>query len=177
MPSPPRIQQPAAQLLGGLIKEFGLIPHRSTRGPLPRNLGAFCGQIAPMVSVLPVVPVRKYCAVYYLAHYSYYGMEEVIGSIPIRSTKSTSIEALKASASRIAGKDICSIPIRSTDFLPFREILISQFRRPFDFLSLTQLACCGDRGLTANIQSGSTPKQICDAKGLHSTIECCRHRE
>ena len=88
MPSPPRIQQPAAQLLGGLIKEFGLIPHRSTRGPLPRNLGAFCGQIAPMVSVLPVVPARKYCAVYYLAHDSYYGMEEVIGSIPIRSTKS-----------------------------------------------------------------------------------------
>ena len=89
MPSPPRIQQPAAQLLGGLIKEFGLIPHRSTRGPLPRNLGAFCGQIAPMVSVLPVVPARKYCAVYYLAHDSYYGMEEVIGSIPIRSTKNS----------------------------------------------------------------------------------------
>src|SRR5580658_4203196 len=69
-------------------RELGLIPHRSTRGPLPRNLGAFCGQIAPMVSVLPVVPVRKYCAVYYLAHDSYHGMEEVIGSIPIRSTKS-----------------------------------------------------------------------------------------
>jgi hypothetical protein len=40
-----------------------------------------------MVSVLPVVPVRKYCAVYYLALDSYHGMEEVIGSIPIRSTK------------------------------------------------------------------------------------------
>jgi hypothetical protein len=40
-----------------------------------------------MVSVLPVVPVRKYCAVYYLAHDSYHGMEEVVGSIPIRSTK------------------------------------------------------------------------------------------
>ena len=39
-----------------------------------------------MVSVLPVVPVRKYCTVYYLAHDSYHGMEEVIGSIPIRST-------------------------------------------------------------------------------------------
>jgi hypothetical protein len=39
-----------------------------------------------MVSVLPVVPVRKHCAVYYLAHDSYHGMEEVIGSIPIRST-------------------------------------------------------------------------------------------
>jgi len=41
-------------------RDAGLIPHRSTRGPLPRNLGAFCGQIAPMVSVLPVVPVRKW---------------------------------------------------------------------------------------------------------------------
>ena len=40
-----------------------------------------------MVSVLPVVPVRKYCAVYYLARDSYHRMEEVIGSIPIRSTK------------------------------------------------------------------------------------------
>ena len=39
-----------------------------------------------MVSVLPIVPVRKYRAVYYLAHDSYHGMEEVIGSIPIRST-------------------------------------------------------------------------------------------
>ena len=38
------------------------------------------------MSVLPVVPVRKYCAVYYLALDSYHGMEEVIGSIPIRST-------------------------------------------------------------------------------------------
>ena len=68
-------------------RELGLIPHDQPGGPLPRNLGAFCGQIAPMVSVLPVVPARKYCAVYYLAHDSYYGMEEVIGSIPIRSTK------------------------------------------------------------------------------------------
>ena len=67
-------------------RELGLIPHDQPGGPLPRNLGAFCGQIAPMVSVLPVVPVRKYCAVYYLALDSYHGMEEVIGSIPIRST-------------------------------------------------------------------------------------------
>ena len=39
-----------------------------------------------MVAVLPVVPVRKYCAVYNLGEISYHGMEEVIGSIPIRST-------------------------------------------------------------------------------------------
>jgi hypothetical protein len=43
-----------------------LILHRSARGPLSRNLGAFCGQIAPTMAVLPVVLVRKYCAVYYL---------------------------------------------------------------------------------------------------------------
>jgi hypothetical protein len=68
-------------------RRFRLIPHRSAHGPLPRNLGAFCGQIAPMVAVLPVVPAHKYCAVYNLAQNSYHGMEEVIGSIPIRSTK------------------------------------------------------------------------------------------
>jgi hypothetical protein len=45
----------------------GLIPHRSARGPLPRDLGAFWGQITPMVAILPVVPARKYCAVYNLA--------------------------------------------------------------------------------------------------------------
>jgi hypothetical protein len=39
-----------------------------------------------MVAVLPVVPVPKYCAVYNLGERSYHGMEEVIGSIPIRST-------------------------------------------------------------------------------------------
>ena len=71
-------------MIGG---KFGLTPHESARGPLSQKLGATCGQIAPMVSVLPIVPVRKYCAVYYLTHDSYHGMEEVIGSIPIRSTK------------------------------------------------------------------------------------------
>jgi hypothetical protein len=42
---------------------------------------------------LPVVPVRKYCAVYNLGEISYHGMEEVIGSIPIRSTKTSSLES------------------------------------------------------------------------------------
>ena len=68
-------------------RELGLIPHDQPGGPLPRNLGAFCGQIAPMVSVLPVVPAHKSCAVYNLAFEAFHGMEEVIGSIPIRSTK------------------------------------------------------------------------------------------
>jgi hypothetical protein len=35
---------------------------------------------------LPVVPVRKYCAVYVLRFWLLHGMEEVIGSIPIGST-------------------------------------------------------------------------------------------
>ena len=62
-------------------------PTQISPWPASQKFGAFCGQIAPMVSVLPVVPVRKYCGVYYLAHDSFHGMEEVIGSIPIRSTK------------------------------------------------------------------------------------------
>jgi hypothetical protein len=42
----------------------------------------------PIVPFLPVVPVCKCCAVYYLRSHAHHGMEEVIGSIPIRSTKS-----------------------------------------------------------------------------------------
>ena len=70
-----------------IAEKFWADPTQISPWPASQNLGAFCGQIAPMVSVLPVVPVRKYCAVYYLAHDSYHRMEEVIGSIPIRSTK------------------------------------------------------------------------------------------
>jgi len=36
--------------------------------------------------VLPTVPAHKSCAVYNLAFEAFHGMEEVIGSIPIRST-------------------------------------------------------------------------------------------
>jgi hypothetical protein len=50
------------------------------------NLPAFCPQIPPFAPVLPTVPVRKYCAVYNLRFDLFHGMEEVIGSIPIRST-------------------------------------------------------------------------------------------
>jgi len=39
------------------------------------------------VSVLPVVPVRKYCAVYYLAHDSYHGMEVVVGKIELQADR------------------------------------------------------------------------------------------
>jgi hypothetical protein len=47
---------------------------------------AFLSQIPPRGPFLPVVPVRKYCSVYILRFRLLHGMEEVIGSIPIRST-------------------------------------------------------------------------------------------
>jgi hypothetical protein len=50
------------------------------------DLAAFWQQIVPIVPFLPVVPVCKCCAVYYLRSHAHHGMEEVIGSIPIRST-------------------------------------------------------------------------------------------
>ena len=81
------MQQPAAQLPGGLIKELGLIPHDQPGGPLVANLAAFWQQISPIVPVLPTVPAHKSCAVYNLAFEAFHGIEEVIGSIPIRSTK------------------------------------------------------------------------------------------
>jgi len=60
-------------------------PTRSARGPLVANLAAFWQQISPIVPVLPTVPTHKSCAVYSLAFEAFHGMEEVIGSIPIRS--------------------------------------------------------------------------------------------
>jgi hypothetical protein len=80
------MQQPAAQFLRGPIKELGLIPHDQPGGPLVANLAAFWQQISPIVPVLPTVPTRKSCAVYNLAFEAFHGMEEVIGSIPIRLT-------------------------------------------------------------------------------------------
>jgi hypothetical protein len=47
---------------------------------------ASLSQIPPIMPVLPTQPTRKYCAVYNLPEDSFHGMEEVIGSIPIRST-------------------------------------------------------------------------------------------
>ena len=48
---------------------------------------ASLSQIPPTGPVLPTQPVYKSFAVYILARDSFHGMEEVIGSIPIRSTK------------------------------------------------------------------------------------------
>lgn len=48
---------------------------------------ASLSQIPPIGPVLPTLPIHKSFAVYILAWDSFHGMEEVIGSIPIRSTK------------------------------------------------------------------------------------------
>jgi hypothetical protein len=50
-------------------------------------LAAFWQQIGPIMPFLPVMPVYKCFAVYNLRFRAHHGMEEVIGSIPIRSTK------------------------------------------------------------------------------------------
>ena len=93
------MQQPAAQFLRGPIKELGLIPHDQPGGPLVANLAAFWQQISPIVPVLPTVPTHKSCAVYNLAFEAFHGMEEVIGSIPIRSTnKATDLAEIAKSA-------------------------------------------------------------------------------
>jgi hypothetical protein len=50
------------------------------------NLAAIWQQIVPIAPFVPVMPVYKCCAVYNLRFHAHHGMEEVIGSIPIRST-------------------------------------------------------------------------------------------
>jgi hypothetical protein len=50
------------------------------------NLAAFWQQIVPIVPFLPVMPVSNYCTVYNLRSNAHHGMEEVVGSIPTRST-------------------------------------------------------------------------------------------
>jgi hypothetical protein len=51
------------------------------------NLAAFWQQMLPTMPVLPVLPTHNHCVVNKLLFDPYHGMEEVIGSIPIRSTK------------------------------------------------------------------------------------------
>jgi hypothetical protein len=61
--------------------DVGLIPHDQPVGHLVVVLPAFCPQIAP---IGPFLLVRKYCAVYILRFDLFHGMEEVVGSIPIK---------------------------------------------------------------------------------------------
>jgi hypothetical protein len=67
-------------------KRIGPVPHSQPLDPSLKKFVAFLSQIPPRGPFLPVVPVRKHCAVYNLRFPLLHGMEEVIGSIPIRST-------------------------------------------------------------------------------------------
>jgi hypothetical protein len=66
--------------------EIGLTPTGSARWPAVKRFVAFLSQIPPIGPVLPTGPVYKPFAVNNLMFVSFHGMEEVIGSIPIRST-------------------------------------------------------------------------------------------
>jgi hypothetical protein len=64
---------------------IGLPPTDQPDYPM-MNLAAFWQQMLPIMPVLPILPTHKYCSVNNLGFDPYHGMEEVIGSIPIRST-------------------------------------------------------------------------------------------
>src|ERR1017187_5490038 len=65
------------------VMRIGLTPTRSTRWPAARKFVAFLSQISPIV---PTQPTIKALAVNILMLASFHGMEEVTGSIPVRST-------------------------------------------------------------------------------------------
>ena len=62
-------------------------------GHLGCVLPAFCPQITPIGPFLPVMQVPKYCVVYILRFELIPDMEEVIGSIQIRSTKINNLDS------------------------------------------------------------------------------------
>jgi hypothetical protein len=66
--------------------EIGLTPTGSARWPASKFLVAFLSQIAAIVPVLPTRPTHKSYAVNNPRLDSLHGMEEVTGSIPVRST-------------------------------------------------------------------------------------------
>jgi hypothetical protein len=83
------VQQPVAQLQGNEMEEFEADPPRLSPGPIGyKNLVSNWCQTAPYLPVLPIQPAYNYLSVNNLRFIRFHGMEEVIGSIPIRSTKS-----------------------------------------------------------------------------------------
>ena len=71
--------------------EIGLVPHSQPVLPVEKFV-AFLSQIPPRGPFLPVAPVYNFHTVNNLHFLEHHGMEEVIGSIPIRSTKEIPIE-------------------------------------------------------------------------------------
>ena len=80
------MQQAIAQVSEMYLEESGPIPHGSAHWPAAKEFVASLSQIAPIVPVFPTLPTRKCCAVYDLRFELFHGMEEVVGSIPTRST-------------------------------------------------------------------------------------------
>jgi hypothetical protein len=70
-----------------IVGVMGCSPTGSALCSAWQKFVASLSQIPPIGPVLPALPVYKSFAVYILAWDSFHGMEEVIGSIPIRSTK------------------------------------------------------------------------------------------
>jgi hypothetical protein len=60
----------------------------------PVKFVAFLSQIPPSGPFLPVVPVYNHCSVNNLRFRSQHGMEEVVGSIPTRSTNHSDYDKL-----------------------------------------------------------------------------------
>jgi len=72
--------------------KLGLVPHSQPVLPVEKFV-AFLSQIPPRGPFLPVAPVYNCHAVNNLPFWELHGMEEVIGSIPIRSTKTFRIQS------------------------------------------------------------------------------------
>ena len=70
-------------------KRVGADPTRSALWPAAEKFVAFLSQIPPRGPFLPVVPVYNNCAVNNLRFWALHGMEEVVGSIPTRSTNNS----------------------------------------------------------------------------------------
>jgi hypothetical protein len=68
------------------LEVLGPVPHGQPFDPSLKKFVAFLSQIPPRGPFLPVVPVYNHCSVNNLRFWTLHGMEEVIGSIPIRST-------------------------------------------------------------------------------------------
>jgi hypothetical protein len=106
-----------------VVKESGTIPHRSPHWPLVINLPAFCPQIPPIVPFLPIQPTGKGCAVNSLRFERFHGMEEVVGSIPTRSTNQplNTVTALLPTTA-------CNIPARCA-FIQLHKVCSTTPRR------------------------------------------------
>jgi hypothetical protein len=74
-------------IFGNESEESGLTRHDSARRPIGfRNLVSNWCQTAPILPVFPIHTVDNHLSVNNLRSCQFHGMEEVVGSIPTRST-------------------------------------------------------------------------------------------